>query len=542
MVRGTFRAEDVVTMNHDSRLAKPASGDGVAPAIQGGQVVAIAQKRALTQPLSRKDESDILTERVSPSGLPGFVRALRSYSHHERRTLLAMGDAILVATLYVNVTSLLALKASAISLPFGTLVTIVYLATFWLLDLYQQTHYARPTGNSIGDALAAYVKSNFPLARAAGLAALVIGTIGFFRPHWYPVQPKALVLHAVLTCVALSLWRLFFYRIFAMTVGKKRTLILGSAKFGWEFLSLARRYPQLGYQVVGFVDDEPANKGTLPLGLRHLGPYHQMDALVRGFDLDTLVLGPSDNRKSEAATMIANCLEVGVEILPLSALYERHFGIVPLQTIDESWFISNLAETNRGLFLNLKRAGDVLGALFGLILASPVMLLVALAIKLDSRGPIFYSQVRLGERCRPFRIYKFRTMRVDAEAGGAAWAQKNDPRITRIGRFLRKTRLDELPQLINVLKGDISIVGPRPERPEFVTKLKEKIPFYNRRHIVKPGLTGWAQVRYVYGASVEGSLEKLQYDLYYIKNRSVLLDIEIIVRTVWVVLMRKGAQ
>jgi exopolysaccharide biosynthesis polyprenyl glycosylphosphotransferase len=267
-----------------------------------------------------------------------------------------------------------------------------------------------------------------------------------------------------------------------------------------------------------------------------------MGELVRGFDCDTILLGPSTERNRTADGMIADCLEVGVEILPVTALYERHFGKVPLRTIDETWFITSLAETHRGLYLNLKRAGDLLCALVGLILSAPIMLLAALAIRLDSRGPVFYSQIRLGEQCRSFRIYKFRTMRVDAEINGAAWAQKNDPRITRLGGLLRKSRLDELPQLINVLRGDLSIVGPRPERPEFVTTLKEQIPFYNRRHMVKPGLTGWAQVRYVYGASIEDAREKLQYDLYYIKNRSLLLDVEIVLRTVWVVLMRKGAQ
>lgn len=529
-------------MNHDSLLTKQGPLDDPGSTLQDEQAPPPTQKRSLTQPLSRQDESKLLAEPVRPTGLAGFVRALRSYSHHERRGLLAAGDTFLVAALYVGVTTLLALKPSAWSVPFGTLVTVIYLATFWMLDLYQQTHFMRGASESPSEALFAYLKSYFPLVRAASLAALVIGTIGFFRPYWYPVQPKALLVHALLTCVALSLWRLLFYRVFAMTVGKKRVIVLGSAETGREVLTLCRRYPQLGYHVVGFVDDEPDLTASVPLGLRHLGPYHQMDALVRGFDCDTLLLGPGAAREGEATRMIADCLETGVEILPVSALYERHFGIVPLRTIDEAWFIFNLAETHRGLYLNLKRAGDVLGALAGLVLLSPVMLLVALAIRLDSRGPIFYSQIRLGEQCRPFRIYKFRTMRVDAEAHGAAWAQKNDPRITRLGRALRKTRLDELPQLINVLYGDLGIVGPRPERPEFVTTLKDQIPFYNRRHMVKPGLTGWAQVRYVYGASVEGALEKLQYDLYYIKNRSLLLDVEIILRTVWVVLMRKGAQ
>jgi exopolysaccharide biosynthesis polyprenyl glycosylphosphotransferase len=186
---------------------------------------------------------------------------------------------------------------------------------------------------------------------------------------------------------------------------------------------------------------------------------------------------------------------------------------------------------------------DVVAAVCGVVLATPIMLTVAAAVRLTSSGPAFYSQQRVGQYGRLFTVHKFRSMRQDAESGtGAVWARKNDNRVTPIGRFLRRTRLDELPQLWNVLTGDMSLIGPRPERPEFVQQLTEQIPFYGQRHVIRPGLTGWAQVRYTYGSSAEDAMQKLQYDLYYIKNLSIALDLFIILSTIKTVIMRKGAQ
>jgi exopolysaccharide biosynthesis polyprenyl glycosylphosphotransferase len=190
-----------------------------------------------------------------------------------------------------------------------------------------------------------------------------------------------------------------------------------------------------------------------------------------------------------------------------------------------------------------KRVFDLLFSLIGLLLAAPLFPLIALLVKLDSPGPVFFSQLRVGEKEKEFFVHKFRTMGQDAEkTTGAVWAQKDDPRITRVGNFLRKTRLDEIPQLFNVLKGNMSLVGPRPERPEIVDQLKKKVPYYAKRHSVKPGLTGWAQVKYTYGASEEDALEKLRYDLYYIKNYSIFLDLEIVLETVKVVLFHRGSR
>lgn len=237
------------------------------------------------------------------------------------------------------------------------------------------------------------------------------------------------------------------------------------------------------------------------------------------------------------------CKLSGIEVLDGPGIYERLTGKLLIEDINPSWFIFCEGFKNTAVLSLAKRLMDIFCSVAGLALTLPFAPLVALAIKLDSPGPILFRQERVGQGDRPFVLYKLRTMRQDAERGtGAVWASKTDSRVTRLGRFLRKARIDEIPQLINVLKGEMSLVGPRPERPEFVAKLKEIIPYYSERHFVKPGVTGWAQVRYPYGASVEDALEKLRYDLYYIKNISLLMDVRIIFITVAVVLLCRGAR
>ncbi len=258
---------------------------------------------------------------------------------------------------------------------------------------------------------------------------------------------------------------------------------------------------------------------------------------------DKIVVSLSERRGIFPLSEVMACKLDGIEVVDAPSFYEHVTGKLFLEGINPSWIIfSNGFNVNR-LRKVLKRGVDLLCATVGITLTIPLLPLIALAIKLDSPGPVFYRQERVGEREKNFFLYKFRTMCVDAESGtGAVWAQKNDARITRLGAFFRKTRIDELPQFFNILCGEMSMVGPRPERPEFVNKLKEIIPFYSERHFVKPGVTGWAQVRYPYGASVEDAMEKLRFDLYYIKNLSLTFDFMIILETIQVVLFRKGAR
>jgi sugar transferase (PEP-CTERM system associated) len=233
----------------------------------------------------------------------------------------------------------------------------------------------------------------------------------------------------------------------------------------------------------------------------------------------------------------------GIPITDLSAFYEKVRGEVPIDSLKASWLIYGSGFEQGSVRTFIKRAFDLLVSLVLFVATAPVMLVTALAIKLESPGPVIFRQVRVGRAGRPFTVLKFRSMRADAEKDGVArWATAGDARVTAVGRIIRKLRIDELPQLINVLRGEMSFVGPRPERPEFVAGLKEQIPFYDLRHSVKPGLTGWAQVRYCYGASVEDARTKLQFDLYYVKNHSLFLDILVLFETVRVILFREGAR
>ncbi len=259
--------------------------------------------------------------------------------------------------------------------------------------------------------------------------------------------------------------------------------------------------------------------------------------------IQTIIVSFAERRGYMPVQQMLKCRMLGINIVEAQTFYEYISRKLYIENLKPSDFIFasvfSLSLTRR----IIKRTVDIIGSVTGLLLLSPLFPILALIIHLDSPGPVFFRQVRVGLHDRLFHIIKFRSMRNDAEKGtGAVWAKESDPRVTRIGAFLRKSRLDEIPQLINVLQGDMSLVGPRPERPEFIGELKKSIPFYGERHSVKPGVTGWAQVRYPYGASVEDALEKLRYDLYYIKNQSVLLEFEILLRTLLIIFTRNGAR
>ncbi len=258
--------------------------------------------------------------------------------------------------------------------------------------------------------------------------------------------------------------------------------------------------------------------------------------------LSALVIAPdySPNEKEQQALLDYRL--AGVPIYSLSDFFESFLYLVPVQEINNDWFIRSQGFTmlHSSVALRIKRAIDIVGALSLLIVTIPITLLTAIITKVSSPGPVFFSQTRVGKKGEEFNIYKFRTMHVNAERSGAQWAGKNDGRITPFGGFFRKSRIDELPQCWNILRGEMSIIGPRPERPEFTSSLAKKIPYYDLRHVVKPGLTGWAQVSYPYGASVEDALRKLQYDLYYIKTYSLLLDLNIVLRTILITLRLGG--
>lgn len=279
-----------------------------------------------------------------------------------------------------------------------------------------------------------------------------------------------------------------------------------------------------------------------PLELKILGSMKDLEKITKKYRPDVLVVALSERRGAFPIKEILDCKLQGIRVEDWPTFYEKLTGKIFIENLRPSWLIFSDGFTRNSLTRMVKRMVDVLVATFGLLFALPLMLLIALCIKLDSSGPILFRQERVGEKGKIFTLYKFRTMIVDAEKEtGPIWSQTLDPRTTRVGRFLRRIGMDELPQLFNVLKGDMSFVGPRPERPHFVQDLQEKIPYYAQRLVVKPGITGWAQVCYGYGSSIEDTIEKLQYDLYYIKNMSLFLDLLIILSTIHKVLFAQVA-
>jgi sugar transferase (PEP-CTERM system associated) len=320
----------------------------------------------------------------------------------------------------------------------------------------------------------------------------------------------------------------------------QRVLVLGVGPLA-EVIEKTIQLSQGNYVLAGFV--QPATDIVTVPPERIVGSVDQISGLVRQQRASQVVVAVTERRGVLPVKDLLICKLSGVDVLDSPSFYEKLSGKLLIENIQPSWFIYSNGFRVTVFKRFYKRLLDICFSLFGILLALPLLPLIALLVKLDSPGPALFRQIRVGERGREFEILKFRTMRRDAESGtGAVWSQQNDPRITRIGGFLRKTRLDEIPQLFNVLKGDMSFIGPRPERPEFIQQLSERIPYYNKRHFVRPGLTGWAQICYPYGASEEDALEKLRYDLYYIKNYSILLDLFIVLETIKVVLYGRGGR
>jgi sugar transferase (PEP-CTERM system associated) len=323
---------------------------------------------------------------------------------------------------------------------------------------------------------------------------------------------------------------------------RERVLFLGATPVAEKLIS-EMEANHSGYQILGYVDDRPFHEAGLTNGFRVLGKTHQLQEIVTANQAGTIVVSLTERRGAFPMEAILDCKLQGTRVEDWPAFYEKLTGKIVVQDLRPSWLVFSEGFTRTRVTRLIKRVVDLgLSTLF-LGLGWPIFLLVAIAIKLDSRGPVFLRQERVGEGGRVFVLLKFRTMVEAAEAfTGPVWATKEDPRITRVGHWLRKTRLDEFPQIVNVLKGEMSFIGPRPERPHFVAQLADKIPYYAQRHTIRPGITGWAQVRYRYGATIEDAEEKLQYDLYYVKNMSPFLDLLILLSSIQVVLFGKGAR
>ena len=380
--------------------------------------------------------------------------------------------------------------------------------------------------------------------QSLGAASLVLAILYFIFPDLILGRGVFFIAAALVVTIIVG-WRLFFEFVAERTRPRERLLLVGTGVAAVDLaVELHSRRQELGVDIVGFVDpDGPPNAEKALVGGGVIGAVDDIPRIVQQHEVDRVVVSLADARGKLPMDKLLDMKLSGVQFDHLASVYEEYTGKIAVENLRPSWLIFSEGFRKTRLLTASKRTIDVVLAAIGLVLASPVMLLVSLAIKLTAPGPVLYHQTRVGQHGRDFPVHKFRSMRVDAEAAtGAVWAKAGaDPRVTKIGRILRRSRLDELPQLWNVLVGDMSFVGPRPERPEFVKDLTVKIPFYGQRHVVKPGVTGWAQVRYTYGASVEDSLEKLQYDLFYIKNMSLPLDAYIVIETIKTVLMRRGS-
>jgi exopolysaccharide biosynthesis polyprenyl glycosylphosphotransferase len=356
-----------------------------------------------------------------------------------------------------------------------------------------------------------------------------------------PPLRLAPVISIALSVPMLVLWRLTYARVWGAPHLRRRLLIVGAGSAGTTLVNVLRDHSHM--HTVGFVDDDAQKANTTIDGLPVLGRSTDLKSLTKRYGIDEIVVAISAGVDGELFQSIMDCHEAGVTVTPMPLLYEEVTGRVAVDHIGSQWYVAlPFAPKRFGALMRIaKRLIDFVFSLaFGVVFAI-VCLPIIVLIKLDNKGPAFYRQERVGKHGQPFTVIKFRSMRTDAEKDGKArWAKAGDDRITRVGRILRKTRLDELPQILNVIKGEMSIVGPRPERQQFIDDLQKQIPFFRTRLAAKPGLTGWAQVNYGYGASVEDSLIKLQYDLYYLKHQSPLFDLSIILRTISVVLKMKG--
>jgi exopolysaccharide biosynthesis polyprenyl glycosylphosphotransferase len=372
----------------------------------------------------------------------------------------------------------------------------------------------------------------------AGAAFLAEALLSYLKLRQLVVPAAPMIAGSALTIIALLAWRIFFSGVLLKMMPSERVIFLGNSAIVQEIVAQLEAHPEKGLTPLGFVDDSNS-----PCGKR-LGSLSDLRDVVDRIRPSRIVVGLIERRSSLPVARLLEMRLSGIHIEDALSMYEAAFERISTRELRPSQLIFSSTELgpNRNRVM-LQSVYSLAAAALATLIAAPVMLSVAILVKLTSPGPALLRQQRVGKNDRLFTLYKFRSMVTNAEArSGAVWAQRNDPRITPVGRWLRRFRLDELPQLFNVLKGDMSIVGPRPERPEFVIELEKRIPYYRHRHCIKPGITGWAQINHKYGDTIEDTIVKLEYDLYYIKNLAPALDAVIMFRTAKVMLLSRGAQ
>ncbi|ARN74505.1 TIGR03013 family XrtA/PEP-CTERM system glycosyltransferase [Oceanicoccus sagamiensis] len=421
--------------------------------------------------------------------------------------------------------------------PQTTQYVLIY-ASVMLLSTYAMGVYGAGISEGFGSMFIRTVVS-YCLLGAASLVLLSYVLIGLTESR------GALFASATLSLLGVALVRWFFYSIVDASQLKRRILVLGAGQRAAKIIQRIEAEQFIGSEIIGFIPSDP-DEPVVDRSLL-LDPVAGLRELVERLEIDEILVAIDERRRDKGSFFplqeLLDCKLSGTRITEVVEFYEREFLRIELAEITTSWMLFRNQFRYSQSRDKTKRVFDIAISLALLFLVWPLMLLTAVAVFLETGAPIFYSQQRVGFKGKIFKIYKFRSMRQDAEKGGkAVWAQANDSRVTRVGAFIRNTRLDELPQLFNVIKGEMSFIGPRPERPEFVESLSKEIKLYDIRHRVKPGLMGWAQLKYSYGASVDDAANKLVYDLYYVKNHSILLDILIVVQSVEVILLGKGVR
>jgi len=379
------------------------------------------------------------------------------------------------------------------------------------------------------------------LLQAAGAASIVLAALYFVAPSMM-IGNGIFVSALFVFLVAILGWRLAFNHVTGSLKLEERVLFVGTGDTAKKVARQILDQHDFAYRIIGFIDDDPARVGERIVNPAIVGTPDDIERLVAQHHVDRIVVGLSDRRGKLPVEELLRAKMAGIRVEDATTTYERVTGKILIDDLRPSWLIFSDGFRVSRLTRLMKRSIDLTLALAMALVALPLIVLTAFLVWIDDGRPVLYRQERVGENGATFVLSKFRSMRKDAEqAGTPIWAKEGDDRITRVGRVIRMTRLDELPQLWNVVRGDMSFVGPRPERPFFVEQLSRANPFYQQRHAVKPGLTGWAQVKYRYGSSLEDAMEKLRYDLYYIKHLSVVFDLTIVFDTVKVVLFRKGA-
>lgn len=457
----------------------------------------------------------------------------------ERRTLLVLVDLLLVNSAVLVALGLWALRDPL--RPFSREFVLSQahwfpiLMAIWSLSALLNDFY----NPGITDNLRS---SGVALLRVTLLELLAYLIIYFFFPP--QSLPRAVVLyHGAASFGLVGVWRGAYVFLLSRPPFQSRAVVAGAGWAGRTIVRAIRQNVNSPYRLLGYIDDDPAKQGQIIEGVPVVGTRHDLLSLVKENDVSEVILAITHDMHGDLILAIMDCQEQGIRITPMHHLYEEITSRIPVEHIGDQWsLILPLEHAGTGSFLPpLKRAMDLLIASIGLLILAPLFPFLALAIYLDYPGPIFHIQERVGQGGRVFRLFKFRSMIPNAEGGkDAVWAEENDPRVTRVGRFLRRAMIDELPQFINVLRGEMSIVGPRPERPVFADQLAEKIPFYRARHAVKPGMAGWALINYGYSSSLRDALIRLQYDLYYIKHQSIWLDLLVLLRTLGAMVTLKG--